>query len=222
MLCEFDLYSAHLVSIKTAAPSGLVVRHSGLGESSQAVLGFPVFRGRSVSPESGSPLSVPLTRRGCVLEGLREPSESSSLDKVGLRTPRHHTRELKYVWLRASDDFQNLRTSIGGESNSRGGLIFIVATIYVVRRWVYVAGRLSIRRRTFGRSLWDVRTSRVDWLLNSVVGRVLPSVRAESECGLFEFVNWTCVILCIELEIVCVWILNGGRKFLFFFLVTCE
>ena len=39
MLCEFDLYSAHLVSIKTIAPFGLVVRHSGHGESSQAVLG---------------------------------------------------------------------------------------------------------------------------------------------------------------------------------------
>ena len=73
-----------------------------------------------------------------MLEGLLEPSESSSLDKVGLRTPRHHARELSYVWLRASHHFQNLRTSVGGERNSigcvRGGgggggegrLIFIV------------------------------------------------------------------------------------------------
>ena len=75
--------------------------------------GVPSFR--AVSPESESPLSVPLTWRGCVLEGLREPSKSSSLDKVGLRTPSHHARELKYVWLRASNDFQNLGTNVGGE-----------------------------------------------------------------------------------------------------------
>ena len=152
-----SLASAHLDRIKTAAPAGLVVRHSGPGDTPRAVGLSHLLRAYRLS----------WIRKSTVCSIDLAGAESLSLIRQG-SPPRQGAEVCSAQGLRWPPQPKDQRRR---KWNSRGGLAFIAATIYVIR-FVYVAGRLSIRRRKLGRSSWDVTTSRVVWLLNCVVGRV--------------------------------------------------
>ena len=96
-----------------------------------------------------------------MLEGLREPSESSSLEgRVPDPSPPRQGAEVLLAQglrrLPEPKDLRRRRVKIAGEGGGgRGGCCSSL------RRFT-LFGRSCIRRRTFGRSLWDIGTSRVD------------------------------------------------------------